>query len=142
MMKCIDTLSEKDLRGKRVLLRSDFNVPLSAAGEVANAFRVERGWATVRYLSERGAKVIAVSHMGKSEESLAPVGRALKRFGPIVFIPDIVGHVAKDAAAAMKEGEIALSVLTPLKRPVWPEERATSGARRPTPACPRRARTS
>ena len=108
MMKCIDTLSEKDLRGKRVLLRSDFNVPLSAAGEVGNAFRVERGWATVRYLSERGAKVIAVSHMGKSEESLAPVGRALKRFGPIVFIPDIVGHVAKDAAAAMKEGEIAL----------------------------------
>ncbi|HEY4527345.1 MAG TPA: phosphoglycerate kinase [Candidatus Paceibacterota bacterium] len=107
-MKCIDRLSEKDLKGKRVLLRSDFNVPLAVDGEVANAFRVERGWATVRYLSERGAKVIVVSHMGKPEETLAPVGRALKRFGPIVFIPDIVGRVAHDAVAVMKDGEVAL----------------------------------
>ncbi|RJQ33652.1 phosphoglycerate kinase [Candidatus Parcubacteria bacterium] len=107
-MKCIDTLSEKELKGKRVLLRSDFNVPLNAQGEVANSFRVQRGWATVRYLSERGARVIAVSHLGRSEESLAPVARALKRFGPIVFVPDIVGAVAQDASHAMKDGEIAL----------------------------------
>src|SRR3989344_7358910 len=99
-MKCIDSLSEKDLKGKRVLLRCDFNVPLTGEGEVANAFRVEKGWASVRYLSERGAKVIAISHMGKSEESLASVGRALKRFGPVVFVPDIVGPVARDAVNA------------------------------------------
>lgn len=107
-LKCIDSLTEKDLRGKRVLLRCDFNVPLNAEGEVANTFRVERGWASVRYLRERGAKVIAISHMGKAEESLRSVGRALKQFGPVVFIPDIVGPVAHDAVNAMKEGDIAL----------------------------------
>ena len=122
-MKCIDSLSEKDLKGKRVLLRCDFNVPLAGEGEVANAFRVEKGWASVRYLSERGAKVIAISHMGKSEESLASVGRALKRFGPVVFVPDIVGPVARDAVNAMKDGEIAL--LENLRQD--PREKANDG---------------
>ena len=107
-MKCIDELSETELKGKRVLLRSDFNVPLNAAGEVANVFRLERGWQSVRYLSERGARVIIISHMGKSEDSLASVARALKKFGSVVFIPDIVGPVAQHAALSMKDGEIAL----------------------------------
>lgn len=107
-MKCIDEVSAEELREKRVLLRSDFNVPLSMSGEVADVFRLQRGWETVRYLSEHGAKVIVVSHMGKSEDSLASVGRALKQFGSVVFIPDIVGPVAQQAVASMHSGEIAL----------------------------------
>lgn len=107
-MKCIDELSESELRGTRVLLRSDFNVPLNASGAVANVFRLKRGWQSIQYLSERGARVIIVSHMGKSEDSLASVAVALKQFGPVVFIPDITGHVAQHAAASMKDGEIAL----------------------------------
>jgi phosphoglycerate kinase len=108
-MKCIDELSAAELRGKRVLLRSDFNVPLNAAGEVADVFRLKRGWQSVQYLSERGAKVIIVSHIGRDpQESLQPVAQALKAFGQVVFIPDLVGTVAKQAVATMQPGEIAL----------------------------------
>ena len=49
-MKCIDRLSEKDLKGKRVLLRSDFNVPLAVDGEVANAFREKNPNIPIRVL--------------------------------------------------------------------------------------------
>src|ERR1041385_8708139 len=105
-MRCIDELGEGDLKGKRVLLRSDFNVPLTADGQVADAYRVERGWQTVAFLSERGARVIIISHMGEPEESLEPVSRALKKFGNAVFIPDTVGQIAKHAVESMKDGEI------------------------------------
>ena len=107
-MKCIDELPVEELKGKRVLLRSDFNVPLNAEGEVANVFRLQQGWKTVQYLSKSGAKVIVVSHMGKTENSLEPVARALKQFGAVVFIPDVVGAIAKHAVASMQNGEIAL----------------------------------
>ncbi len=107
-MKCIDEIPANELKGKRVLVRSDFNVPLDPQGEVVGAFRLERGWQSIRYLADRGAKVIIVSHMGKSEDSLEPVARALKKFGAVVFIPDIVGSVAQHAVASMKDGEIAL----------------------------------
>lgn len=91
------------------MLRSDFNLPLGNDGEVANVFRVQQGWQTVEYLSKAGAKVIVISHLGQDpEQSMEPVARALKRFGPVVFIADIVGFAAKGAVAAMKDGEILL----------------------------------
>ena len=108
-MKCINEIPDGEWRGKRVLLRSDLNVPLNAAGEVADSFRLERSWQSVKYLSERGARVIVVSHIGrKPEESLAPVARALAAFGSAVFIPDTVGQVAEHAVQSMKDGEVAL----------------------------------
>jgi len=108
-MRCIDEIPAGELKGKRVLVRSDFNVPLTSAGEVADEFRLKRGWKSVGYLSERGARVIVVSHIGNDPSlSLEPVSRALKRFGPVVFIPDIAGSVARHAVASMKDGEIAL----------------------------------
>jgi phosphoglycerate kinase len=106
-MRCIDEL--KDLRGKRVLVRSDFNVPIDAQGGVADEFRLRRGWETIAYLSRLGAKVIITSHIGRDpEETLAPVAEALKKFGHVVYVPDLLGHAAHDAVAALKEGEIVL----------------------------------
>ncbi|OGG77611.1 phosphoglycerate kinase [Candidatus Kaiserbacteria bacterium RIFCSPLOWO2_01_FULL_54_24] len=107
-MKCIDQLSDPELKGKRVLVRSDFNVPV-ADGEVVDFFRIKQGWETIQYLSERGAKVIVISHVGRApEETMEPVARAMKKFGPVVFIADLVGPAARGAAAAMHEGEILL----------------------------------
>ena len=108
-MKCIDELTEKELRGKRVLLRVDFNLPLDVHGNVADMFRVKQAWKTVQYLSERGARVIAMSHIGKDEtESLEPVARAINQFAKIVFVPDITGSAAQDTVSAMRDGQIIL----------------------------------
>jgi len=108
-MICIDEVPDEQLKGKRVLLRADFNLPLTSTGEVADAFRAKQGWRTVQYLSQRGARVIIISHIGRDpEESLEPVSRAVKPFGQVVFIPDIVGFVAKSSVAAMQDGQVIL----------------------------------
>ena len=108
-MKCIDELPARELKGRRVLVRADFNVPMSTKGEVGDFFRLKRGWETIKYLSQKGAKVIVISHIGRDpEESLEPVARALKKFGSIIYVPDILGAAAKSAIDAMRDGEILL----------------------------------
>ena len=108
-MRCIDEVPVGELKGKRVLVRADFNVPFDADGNVSDIFRLKQGWQTVTYLSERGAKVIIVSHIGrKPEETLEPVARALKDFGHVVFVADLVGPAARGAVDAMRDGEILL----------------------------------
>ncbi len=109
LMRCIDEIPVSELKGKRVLVRSDFNLPLDAKGEVADMFRLKRGWKTIQYLSERGARVIVLSHIGRDpEETIEPVAKAIKQFGKVVFVPDLVGQMARDAALTMKDGEIAV----------------------------------
>lgn len=108
-MKCIDEVPAQELRGRRVIVRSDFNVPLTASGEVADTYRLRQGWATIAYLAARGAKVIILSHIGRDpKESLAPVARALREFGNVTFVADLVGPPAKGASSAMRDGEILL----------------------------------
>ncbi len=108
-MKCVDQLSAEELKGKRVLLRSDFNLPLDTEGEVADVFRLRQGWQTVQYLSERGAKVVIISHIGRDpEESLEPVARAAKEFGKVTFVADITGPAARGAVDVMKDGEVLM----------------------------------
>jgi len=108
-MKCIDELPVSELRGKRIVVRADFNVPFDAHGNVSDIFRLKRGWDTIDYLSKNGARVILLSHIGREpEETLAPVAHALQHFGRVVRIPDLTGHAARGAVAAMKDGEIVL----------------------------------
>ena len=105
---CIDELPLSELKGKHILVRSDFNVPI-VNGEVADLFRVEQGWKTVQYLSERGAKVIIISHIGRDPQaSIEPIARAIKKIGHVVFIADLTGPAARGAVSAMREGEILL----------------------------------
>jgi phosphoglycerate kinase len=113
--KTVDDL--KDLQGKRVLVRCDFNVPLKD-GVIQNYNRIDGALPTIKKLLEQGAKVILCSHLGKPkgqplpELSLAPVAAALtERLGvEVKFAADdtVVGENAKAAVAAMADGDVVL----------------------------------
>jgi phosphoglycerate kinase len=106
------TLDDVDVKGKRVLLRVDLNVPMEN-GRVTDATRLERVAPTIIEISDKGGKVILLAHFGRPKgrdpkDSLEPVAAALalviKR--PIGFADDCVGEVAQEAVAAMKDGDI------------------------------------
>jgi phosphoglycerate kinase len=106
------TLDDVDLRGKRVLLRVDLNVPM-ADGEVGDPTRIERMAPTVAEIAAKGGKVILLSHFGRPkgrnpEDSLRPVAAALARHlgRDIAFADDCIGPAAVAAVAAMKNGDI------------------------------------
>ncbi len=106
------SLDDADVKGKRVLLRVDLNVPMQD-GKVADASRIERNTATITELADRGGKVILISHYGRPKgrdpkESLAPVAAAVGRIlnRPIAFADDCIGDAAEKAVAALKPGDI------------------------------------
>lgn len=98
-----------DLKGTYVLVRAGLDVPLDAHGDVADLFRVKRAVETLRFLSQRGAKTIILSHIGRDPaETNEPVARALKVHVPVVYVPDLLGHAAMSARDAMADGDILL----------------------------------
>ena len=113
--KTVDDL--KDLKGKRVLVRCDFNVPLKE-GAITDDTRITAALPTIQKLIGEGAKVILCSHLGKVKngpnegESLAPVAERLsEKLGkPVVFVSDynVTGEAATNAVAAMQEGDVVL----------------------------------
>jgi len=110
------TIEDVNVTGKRVLVRVDFNVPLTPEGKVADDKRIVAALPTIQYLLDHKAKVILCSHLGRPkgvtpEFSLAPVGERLSELLPDVRIwmaEDVIGESAKSAVADMKEGEIVL----------------------------------
>jgi len=104
--------------GKKVLVRCDFNVPLDENRNITDETRIDGALPTIKYLMEKGAKVILCSHMGKPkgepkpELSLAPVAKSLsEKLGKeIVFAADnnVVGENAKKAVSEMKDGDVVL----------------------------------
>lgn len=111
------TVRDVDVRGKKILLRCDFNVPLDkATGAITSDKRIAAALPTIRYLLENGAAVIACSHLGKPkgerkmELSLRPVAKRLGELleRPVIFAADTVGPDARAKAAALKPGEIML----------------------------------
>jgi phosphoglycerate kinase len=109
------TLDDLQLKGKRVLVRADLNVPMKN-GKVADASRIDRQAPTIRELSEKGAKVIVLSHFERPKGkvvpsmSLKPIVPALsKAVGkPVAFADDCVGEKAKAAVSKLKNGDILL----------------------------------
>ncbi|MDI6692743.1 MAG: phosphoglycerate kinase [Anaerosomatales bacterium] len=109
------TVKDIDVRGKRCLVRVDFNVPLSE-GSVTDDTRVRAALPTIRYLIDHGARVILVSHLGRPKGapdpqfSLRPVRRVLQRLlgRNVVFVDDIVGPDAQEAVARMVDGEVLM----------------------------------
>lgn len=111
------TIEDIEVKGKKVLARCDFNVPLKD-GEITNDKRIVAALPTIKYLMENGAKVILCSHLGrpkgeyKPEFSLAPVAKRLSEYlGVEVKLaedPEVVGENAKAMAAALQEGEVML----------------------------------
>src|SRR3984885_15130558 len=112
MTKSFRTLDDVDVKGKRVLLRVDLNVPMEN-GRVTDATRLERVAPTITEIAGKGGKVILLAHFGRPKgrdpkESLKPVAAAVadivKR--PVAFADDCIGDKAKAAVDAMKPGDI------------------------------------
>jgi glycosyltransferase involved in cell wall biosynthesis len=97
-----------DLRGKRVLLRVDFNVPIDN-GVVVDDFRIQEALPTIRFLREAGAHVIIISHLHNREnDSLKPVAKYLQQLMPVSFIGDLDFFHLEGKLAGVAEGECAL----------------------------------
>ncbi len=111
------TIEDINVRGKKCLVRCDFNVPLKD-GKITDENRLVGAMPTIKYLIDNGAKVILCSHLGKPkgepkpELSLAPVATRLSEMlgQKVVFAADanVVGENAKKAVAEMKDGEVVL----------------------------------
>jgi phosphoglycerate kinase len=106
------TLDQADLRGKRVLVRVDLNVPMES-GRVTDATRLERIVPTIKEIADKGGKAILLSHFGRPKgrdpkQSLKPVAAALANIigRPVAFAEDCVGPPAETAVAAMRNGDI------------------------------------
>ena len=130
------SVEDIEVKGKRVLVRCDFNVPLDKEGNITDENRIVGALPTIKYLMENGAKVILCSHMGKPkgepkpELSLAPVAKSLsaKLGKEVVFAADdnVVGENAKSAVAAMNEGDVVLLENTRYRKEETKNEEAFS----------------
>jgi phosphoglycerate kinase len=104
-----------DVRGRRVLVREDLNVPMKD-GAISDDTRIRAAVPTLADLSKRGAKVVVMSHLGRPkgqarpEFSLRPVARRLEEVlgQPVGFVEDCVGEAAEMAVAGLSEGDVLL----------------------------------
>ena len=110
------TVRDIDLKGKKVLMRCDFNVPLDENLNITDKTRIIAALPTIQYVLDQGAKLILCSHLGrpkgevKKEFSLAPVAKELSvQLGrEVKLADDIIGDSAKALTANMKEGDVVL----------------------------------
>jgi phosphoglycerate kinase len=109
-------LSEISVKGRRVFLRVDFNVPLSADGKVSDDTRIVASLPTIRYLMEKGARLVVASHLGRPKgkrdpkQSLEPVRALLEKYlrQPVGFAPGIVGPEAETLSRSLQDGRVVL----------------------------------
>lgn len=114
-MSSFRTLDQADVKGKRVLLRVDLNLPMEN-GKISDATRIERIVPTIKELTSKGARVILLAHFGRpkngpdAENSLKAVADALPEHlgAPVAFASDCIGAVAEEAVAKLKDGDILL----------------------------------
>src|SRR5574344_2970472 len=105
-----------DIRGKRALVRVDVNVPLDETKNVTDDTRIQAILPTVKFLKEKGAKIILMAHLGrpkgevKPEFSLAPVAKYLSKIlgEDVLFVTKPVGEGAEEELKSLKEGQVAL----------------------------------
>ena len=113
------SVRDVDVRGKRVLARVDFNVPIKEHGdeiEITDDTRVREALPTINYLRQQKAKTILMSHFGRpngkrvQKYTLRPVGDHLHTLidQPVIFSHDVIGEVPEKIVAAMKDGDVAL----------------------------------
>ncbi len=110
------TIEDLQIKGKRVLIRADFNVPLDDNLVITDDSRIRSTLPTINYAIDEGAKVILASHLGRPKGkveprfSLAPVVKRLQRLlnKEVLFISDCVGPQAENIVSKMKEGDVVL----------------------------------
>jgi phosphoglycerate kinase len=109
------TLRDVDVRGKRVVVREDLNVPMKN-GAIADETRITAALRTLRYLHEHGAKTVILSHLGRPDGkrdpkySLRPVAARLTQLlpAPVAFVDDCIGEACVDASRALPDGGFLL----------------------------------
>jgi len=112
-VKFIDTL---DLKGKRVLFRFDYNVPLDGSGNITDDIRIRATLPTINYALDEGARIVIMSHLGRPkgkrapQYSLAPVAKRLSRFleKQVKMAPDCIGDEVRQLVGGMNPGDVVL----------------------------------
>ena len=112
----IKTVKDIDVRGRRVIVRCDFNVPLDQNNSITDAKRIVESLPTIRYLLSQNARVILMSHLGRPKGkpvpamSLSPVAKNLSAHlgTPVKLAPDCVGPEVEKMVSEMKNGEVLL----------------------------------
>ena len=110
------SIADLALKGKRVLVRVDFNVPLNEKQEVTDDTRIRAALPTIRHALGQGAKVLLISHLGRPKGkvvpslSLAPVAARLSRLlgKPVAMAPDCMGDAVQAAVAALQPGQVLM----------------------------------
>ena len=110
------TVKDIDLKGKKVFVRCDFNVPMDENQNITDNTRIVAAIPTIKYLLEQDCKIILASHLGrpkgevKPEFSLAPVAKELSKLlnKEVIMAKDVIGEDATNKAENLKEGEIML----------------------------------
>jgi phosphoglycerate kinase len=116
MKTALDLIATGDLRGKRVLVRCDLNVPQDGDGTITDDGRVRASLPTIRALIDAGARVVVCAHLGRPKGapdprySLAPVAQRLQELlgAPVAFATDTVGESARSAVSGLGDGQVAL----------------------------------
>ncbi len=110
------TVRDIDLKGKKVLVRCDFNVPMDENKNITDNTRIVAALPTIKYLLENECKIILCSHLGrpkgefKPEFSLKPIAKELSRLlgKEVIMAEDVIGQDAKSKAERLQKGEILL----------------------------------
>jgi len=110
------TIEDIDVAGKKVLVRVDFNVPMDENRNITDDTRIKAALPTIKYLVDKGAKVILVSHLGRpkgqfnEKYSLKPVAARLSQLlgKDVVMADDVIGDDAKAKAASLQQGQVLL----------------------------------
>ncbi|MPM71401.1 Phosphoglycerate kinase [bioreactor metagenome] len=110
------TIRDIDLKGKRVIVRVDFNVPQDKEGKITDDNRIVGALPTIKYLVDQNAKVVLMSHLGRPKGefnmkySLAPAALRLSELlgRPVKIAKDVIGEDADRTVASLKEGEVCL----------------------------------
>lgn len=111
----LNTVKDADLKGKRVLIRVDFNVPVKN-GVVTDATRIKAALPTIKYILDNGASVVVMSHFGRPKGqknpdfSMAPIRAEFEKLlgTPVKLTPDVIGEEVEKEVKALKPGEVLL----------------------------------
>jgi phosphoglycerate kinase len=110
------SVRDLDVKGKRIFMRVDFNVPLNDAGEITDDTRIQASLPTIQYIVKGGGRLILASHLGRPKGkpnpkmSLKPAATRLGQLlgKPVAFAADCIGPDAESAAKALKDGDVLL----------------------------------